>query len=250
MEWLVPDLIPAEGSPSSVRRWDSQVLLPSPTGERLALGTPFLGRETSGKRPSHRLEDSDRRINSGFINSTCSNQAAPDLHEVATRQEGTRRPPPDPHAVQRKARHTINTVIIDPIVKFIDLIDFSGDYGGAYGALSPIKEALDAKHVAGVFAHHCARASLSLTPSTPSSAPQDRAVCDTRLVLNRKRGSDDAILVAGGRDVLHSESALHFDTASGWNYQGTAQEVGMSKERKEIIAILDDLGPLTSARNR
>ena len=130
--------------------------------------------------------------------------------------------------------------MIDPIIKFIDLID-ENSYAGSYRALSPIKGILDGRGVAGIFAHHCKKsvAELDAFDGLLGSTGWG-AVCDTRLVLRRQRENPDATLIAGGRDVLHSEYALRFEQGNGWMYQGTAEDVRMSTERREILDLLDE----------
>lgn len=142
-------------------------------------------------------------------------------------------------------RPYIRVVIVDPIVRFIDLLDFN-DYGGAYGALTPLKDLLDARKVAGIFSTHCRKglSDLDAFDSILGSTGWG-AACDTRLVLRRQRGSPEGTLVAGGRDVIYSEHALQFDPYSGWTYQGLAEDVQMSSARREIIDLLAE-GPLSA----
>jgi hypothetical protein len=140
----------------------------------------------------------------------------------------------------------IKVVIIDPIVKFIDLIDFN-EYGGAYDKLGPIKDILDGRGVAGIFSHHCKKAVSDVDAFDDLLGSTGwGAACDTRLVLRRPRGSDEGVLIAGGRDVLHSESALLFAGNRGWQYQGAAADVRISAERKEILDLLGEEGSLSA----
>lgn len=244
LEWLVPELVPAEGVTvlgSKMGNGKSYFLLQ--LAAALSTGTPFLGRETKRRGVLFiALEDSERRINSrlnqlGIVGTdklliytqwARGKQALEDLRLLLA------------------CRSEIKVAIIDPIVKFIDLCDFN-DYGGAYGALGPLKAALDSRGVAGIFSHHCKKSVAELDAFDDLLGSTGwGASCDTRLVLRRTRGSDEGTLVAGGRDVQHSESAILFEETSGWTYQGTVSDVRMSAERREIVELLED-GPLSAS---
>jgi RecA-family ATPase len=67
---------------------------------------------------------------------------------------------------------------------------------------------------------------------------------DTILVLTRARGADEAVLHCTGRDVEERELALKFDREHGsWAYIGNAEEVMMSRDRRELIEALRRLAP-------
>lgn len=227
MQWLVQDLIPAEGLSvlgSKMGNGKSYFLLQ--LAAALSTGTPFLGRQTQRQGVLLiALEDSERRINSrleqlGVIGT--------DKLLIATRWAKGK------HALEDlrlmlQYHPEIRTVIIDPIVKFIDLIDFN-EYGGAYDKLGPIKDILDGRHVAGIFSHHCKKSLAELDAFDDLLGSTGwGAACDTRLVLRRQRGSDEGTLIAGGRDVMHSESAILFEGDRGWQYQGAAEDIRMSR---------------------
>jgi hypothetical protein len=245
MPWLEPDLIPGEGLTvlgAKMGMGKSYFLLQ--LGVALSTGTPFLGRETKRQGVLFiALEDSERRIHARL------NQLGAigtDRLLIYTRWRKGKQALEDLRLLL-KCRPEIKVVIIDPIVKFIDLLDFN-DYGGAYGALGPIKDALDARHVAGIFSHHCKKSVAELDAFDDLLGSTGwGASCDTRLVLRRQRGSDEGTLVAGGRDVLHSESAILFDGGRGWTYQGAAEDVRMSDERKEILDLLREETALSAA---
>jgi RecA-family ATPase len=244
MQWLLQDMIPAEGLTvlgSKMGNGKSYFLLQ--LAAALSTGTPFLGRET--KRHGVlliALEDSERRINArlnqlGVIGT--------DKLLIETRWAKGKHALEDLRLILR-CQPMIRTVIIDPIVKFIDLIDFN-EYGGAYDTMGPIKDILDGLHVAGIFSHH-AKKSVSDVDAFDDLLGSTGwgAACDTRLVLRRQRGSPEGTLIAGGRDVLHSESALLFDGDHGWQYQGAAEDIKMSEERREILDLLEEAEPLSA----
>lgn len=244
MPWLVPDLIPAEGMTvlgAKMGMGKSYFLLQ--LAAALSTGTPFLGRETKRQGVLYiALEDSERRIHDrleqlGIIGT--------DKLLIYTRWPKGKAGLEDLRLILA-CKPEIRCVNLDPLVKFLDLLDFN-DYGGAYGALGPIKDALDARHVAGIFSHHCKKSVAELDAFDDLLGSTGwGASCDTRLVLRRQRGSPEATLVAGGRDVLHSESALLFDGGNGWTFQGAAADVRMSDERREILDLLEEAEPLSA----
>lgn len=243
MAWLVPDIVPAEGLTvlgAKMGMGKSFFLLQ--LAHALSMGTPFLGRETRRQGVLYlALEDSERRIKARlnmlgftlgtdllFIATTWGKKdAIGDLKHMLNENQG------------------IRCVIIDPIVRFLSLVD-ENSYAESYGALGPLKEALDVRQVGGIFSHHCKKSIAELDAFDDLLGSTGwGAACDSRLVLRRQRGSPEATLVAGGRDVMHSESALLFDGANGWTYQGAAEDVRMSDERREILDLLED-GPLSA----
>ena len=245
MPWLVPDIIPGGGLTilgSKMGNGKSYFLLQ--LGIALTTGTPFLGHETQRRGVLFIcLEDSERRINSRL------NQLGAigtDKLLIYTQWAQGERALEDLRLILTE-RNDIRVVIIDPIVKFIDLLDYN-DYGGAYGSLSPLKQALDGRKVAGLFSHHCKKSPSELDAFDDILGSTGwGAACDTRLILRRPRGSPEGTLIAGGRDVLHSESALRFEGDAGWTYQGLADEIRMSDARREILDLLTDAGPLSTS---
>ena len=152
MSWLVPDLLPAEGLTilgAKMGIGKSYFLLQ--LAAALSTGTLFLGTET--KRQGVlliALEDSERRIHDRLQQ---LGVLGTDKLLIYTRWQKGKGALEDLRLLLA-CRPDIKVVIIDPIVKFISLLDFN-DYSGAYGALGPVKDLLDARHVAGIFSHHC-----------------------------------------------------------------------------------------------
>ncbi len=69
---------------------------------------------------------------------------------------------------------------------------------------------------------------------------------DAILILRRGRGQADGTLFVTGRDVEEQELALKFHPQEGlWELMGTAAECAISQERKDILLILEEVGPKT-----
>lgn len=243
MGWLVEGMIPAEGLTvlgAKMGLGKSYFLLQ--LAAALSTGTSFFGREVKRQGVALiALEDSDRRIHDRL------NQLGAigtDRLLIATRwSRGTKAL--EDLRLLLQCREWVRVVIVDPIVKLVEGCDFNA-YDAAYGALGPLKDLFTTRRVAGVFAHHCKKSVAELDAFDDIMGSTGwGAAADTRLVLRRQRGSDEATLIVGGRDVAHSESALRFSPAAGWTYEGSADEVRMSAERREIVELLVREGPLS-----
>jgi len=242
--WLVPDLLPAWGMTvvgAKMGIGKSYFLLQ--LAGALSTGTPFLRRGTERQGVLFiTLEDDEQTIQErmnklGIIGT--------DMLEIRTTWAKGKSALEDLRLLLASKTET-RVVIIDPIVKFIDLIDFN-DYSGAYGAMGPIKDILDGRHVAGLFSHHCKKAPSELDAFDELLGSTGiGGACDTRAILRRPRDSEEGTLIVGGRGVRYSDSAVLFDADHGWQYQGTAEDVRMSDARKEILELLEEAGPLAA----
>jgi len=75
------------------------------------------------------------------------------------------------------------------------------------------------------------------------------AAADAVLILRRGRGQADGTLLVTGRDVPEKELALKLHSGEGlWELMGDAAEYALSKERREILSILRNVGPRTPAQ--
>jgi hypothetical protein len=73
------------------------------------------------------------------------------------------------------------------------------------------------------------------------------AAADGILVMKRERGQHDATVFLTGRDIDEREIALRWDPQYAmWSILGEAEEYRLSKERLEVIVLLEKEGrPLT-----
>jgi hypothetical protein len=245
MAWLLPGIIPAEGlTVLGAKMGLGKSFLFLQLATALSTGSVFLGQRTERTGVLFiALEDSERRIHARLEQFGAIGN---DKLLIATRWSKGEKALEDLRLLLA-CRPFVKVVIIDPIVKFIEACDFNA-YDAAYGALGPLKDLLDAKKVTGLFAHH-ARKSVGDVDAfdTIMGSTGWGGACDTRLVLRRQRGSDEATLIAGGRDVAHVEIALRFSPTEGWTYEGLAEEVRISSERREIVDLLQREGPLAGS---
>ena len=242
LEWLLPGLIPSEGLSilcSKMGNGKSFFLLQ--LAAAISTGTPFLNQPCPrGGVLLIALEDSERRLQ-GRMNQL--NIVGTEKLLIYTRWQKGKGALEDLRLLLA-CKGDIRTVIIDPIVKFIDLLDFN-DYGGAYGTLGPIKDALDAKGATGIFSHHAKKevSEVDALDDILGSTGWGGA-CDTRMILRRIRGTDEGTLITTGRDVEFSKSAIQFGKTTGWTYEGPADDVRMSEPLRDILDLLADEGAL------
>ena len=68
---------------------------------------------------------------------------------------------------------------------------------------------------------------------------------DSVWVLDTGKGDASAILHVTGRDIEAQEIAMKFDSGI-WTTMGDAKEVAITEERREIIRLLDENGPMSA----
>lgn len=67
---------------------------------------------------------------------------------------------------------------------------------------------------------------------------------DSIIILEEKRGQK--LMQIKSREIEDAELAISFDLKrGGWSVEGPAQEIMMSTERKTILTLLTDTGPMT-----
>jgi hypothetical protein len=136
-------------------------------------------------------------------------------------------------------------IIIDTLAKVRPPIRPNGSaYTEDYAALEGLKAVADRHHIAIVVIHHLRKLS-GLDPLDEISGTTGlTGVVDNVLVMRRERGRDDATLYVTGRDVDEQQLAVSFDGSTGaWTVVGSAHEVQISQERREIIELLQTEGP-------
>lgn len=90
-----------------------------------------------------------------------------------------------------------------------------------------------------VIVHHLRKAESEDVFERVSGTTGLTGSADAILVLERQRGTSDAVLHATGRDIEEAEYALRFDSTLGsWSCLGAAQEVRLTRERQEVIDLL------------
>lgn len=118
-------------------------------------------------------------------------------------------------------------------------------YDGDYDAVGPLGDLARAYGVSVLVVHHTRKMDSEDPLDLVSGSFGLTGAADGVLVLKRARGQADAVLHATGRDFEDKELALRWDAElTGWRMLGDAAEYKLSNERREVIALLKQSGPL------
>lgn len=177
----------------------------------VASGRRFLGRETtSGDVLYLALEDSERRLQSRLL---ALGEAVTDTLQFSTNaallENGLL------VQLQDWAQHVKNPrlVVIDTLQKIRGATSSRANiYQQDYEAVSKLKQFADKKHVAVVLIHHLSKMREAADPfDRISGSTALSGAADTSILLSRERGSNDAQLLATGRDVFLNDVHLRFE---------------------------------------
>jgi RecA-family ATPase len=106
--------------------------------------------------------------------------------------------------------------------------------------ISKLKRIADGRSLTILMIHHCRKADATDFLDLVSGTSGIAGSADTIWVLQRARGTADAILSVTGRDIEEKELALRYEKETGWAILGDAKELKRSQERQEVIRILHD----------
>ncbi len=146
------------------------------------------------------------------------------------------------------AKRETRLVIIDTLKKVRPPRGRNGSfYDEDYEAMSDLKEVADEFGVCMVVIHHVTKAAYEDVFNAVSGSMGLTGAADATLILERPRGSRQGTLHITGRDVEEKAGedamALEWDETTGsWTLQGSAREVGMSDERKQVLEVLELAG--------
>jgi hypothetical protein len=133
-------------------------------------------------------------------------------------------------------------VVIDTWAKVAPKTDHRRctQYEGDYEALTPLKRLAETYHVSILAVHHLRKMGANDVLDEITGSTGMTGAVDGTLILKRERGQMDATLFVTGRDVeREQELALRFEAETAqWWLLGSAEEVGRSRARKEILALL------------
>lgn len=132
-------------------------------------------------------------------------------------------------------------VVIDTLARFRPPRREGGDiYAQDYAAMEPLKKLADAHDLTVVVVHHNRKAESDEWLDEVSGTNGLAGAADTILILRRARGQADATLYVVGRDVEEAELAMRFNPRLvSWELLGDAAKYSHSKERQEVIDLLE-----------
>ncbi len=139
-------------------------------------------------------------------------------------------------------------VIIDTLAKFRGISHSNGtQYEIDYQAVNGIKQFSDELGFSVILLHHTRKMASDDYLEEVSGTMGITGAADTVLVLKRSRGQADAELCVTGRDLEDQELALEFRENIGWTIMGDAQGYRYTKERQEVLSVLQEASePLSS----
>ena len=138
-------------------------------------------------------------------------------------------------------------VVVDVWARFRGPVgDHGSVYSADYAAVSGLKQVADRHSVALLVVHHVRKAGASDFLDTVSGTHGLAGAADSVLVMTRARNSGEATLSLTGRDVEETELAVRFAPDIGtWTLLGSAEEYGLTEERRRVRDLLTEAGPLT-----
>jgi DNA-binding MarR family transcriptional regulator len=250
--WAVPGFVPQGFSILGGKMKQGKSWMALDLALAVASGKPFLGQAPTCKGPVLylALEDSMIRLQQRTKMLLGSDPAPPGLHLQtlwATADNG---------GLERLERWLqqnpmARLVIIDVLQKFRASRKQSNDlYGDDYAACSALKRLGDKYGVAILVLHHLSKRDCEDPFEALTGTVGITGAADGLIVLERKRGKDDAVLHLTGRDIGHEKLALHFNNGNcHWELLGDAEEVGSTSARQQILDLLGERPDMFSPRD-
>jgi len=240
--WVIPGLLPEglallAGRPKIGKSWLALGLAVA-----VALGSKALG-EVEAPRGGVlylALEDSPHRLRER-LRTLLGDQAPPRGLHLATSWE----PLPEGLEVLRDwlSEHPdVRLVIVDTLARIRRPGSKRGDsYLEDYEALAGLADLARKEELCILVLHHLRKTESTDPLALVLGSTALTGAADTVLVLRRARGEADAELLVVGRDIEDRELALRFQ-GGRWASLGDAAEWRLSRERREILQVLEDLG--------
>src|SRR5215203_237660 len=240
--WVVPDILPEGlsllvGKPKKGKSWLALGMCESVSVGGVAFGIKWV---EQGDTLYLALEDNMKRLRRR-LKKILNGSAAPDNMHLYTEwprlDEGGAEQLDEWLTEHPDAR----LVVIDTLAKIRNPARGQNIYAEDYAALEQLLP-LAAKHsVAIVVVHHLRKMAASDPMDEISSSTGLTAGVDGFLILRRTPGSKGPTLYVDGRDIEEpTEYALIWNTNTAtWTIEGEAEEVHLSKERADILLVLN-----------
>jgi hypothetical protein len=245
-KWAVQGIVPEgltilAGKPKLGKSWAALNMAVAISGNKLVFGSAPADK---GDVLYLALEDNPRRLKARLEKVLGSVRDASPRLILATRW-----PRQDKHGLKEiekwlDSQPEARLVIVDTWARFKPARGKGKDrYEEDYQHAVELKALADQSEVAVLVLHHARKMAADDALDEVSGSNGLTGAADTILVLRRDRTEADATLLITGRDVEEQELALRFDPSKGaWRIIGTAAEYGLSKQRREILTILQDAG--------
>ncbi len=247
--WVVPGVLPEGlsllvGKPKKGKSWMALGMCEAVATGGVAFGTK---RVEQGDTLYLALEDNKKRLKKR-LQKVLNGVAAPDNMHLRTEWARLDEGGAERLDAWLTDHPDTRLVVIDTLAKIRQPARGSNIYTEDYAALEQLLP-LAAKHgVAIVVVHHLRKMAASDPMDEISSSTGLTAGVDGFLILRRTPGSKGPTLYVDGRDIEEpTEYALiwNLNTAT-WTIEGEAEEVHLSKERADILLVLNRAGmPMT-----
>lgn len=250
VRWCVPGLLPEgvtilAGKPKLGKSWLAFGLAIAVASGGVALGTRRVER---GECLYLALEDNQRRLQKR-LSKLLNGDAAPNGLHIATSWRAMDDGGADALDAWLSDHPECRLVIVDVLQQVRPHTSHNQSvYAGDYLALQALRDAAAKHGVAVLVVHHLRKAGADDPLDEISGSTGLSGAADGMLVLKRDRGRGDAYLHVDGRDIEEpAEHALTWNSdLCSWTLAGDADSYRLSKERAEIIAVLEETGePMT-----
>ncbi len=240
--WVVPDVLPEGlsllvGKPKKGKSWMALGMCEAVAVGGVALGTK---RVDEGDTLYLALEDHQKRLQKR-LKKVLDGRPAPERMHLHTEwprlDEGGAEQLDEWLTEHPDAR----LVVIDTLAKIRKPASGANVYAEDYAALEQLLPLAAKRSVAIVVVHHLRKMAASDPMDEISSSTGLTAGVDGFLILRRTPGSKGPTLYVDGRDIEEpTEYALHWNlNTATWTIEGEAEEVHVSKERADILLVLN-----------
>jgi hypothetical protein len=244
VRWVVPDILPEgltllAGKPKLGKSWLALSLALSIAAGGVALGKQAV---TQGEVLYLALEENARRLQARARQLLALMTEVPHGLEFALDWPRLAEGGLSYLEEYLKTHPHTRLVVIDTWAKVAPRTDTRRctQYEGDYEALTPLKQLAETYHVSILAVHHLRKTGAADVLDEITGSTGMTGAVDGALILKRERGQLDATLFVTGRDVeREQELALRFEAETAqWRLLGSAEEVGRTRARKEILDLL------------
>ncbi len=243
--WVVPDVLPEGlsllvGKPKKGKSWMALGMCEAVAVGGVALGTR---RVEQGDTLYLALEDNKKRLQKR-LKKILNGRSAPDRMHLHTEWPSLDEGGAEQLDAWLTEHPDTRLVVIDTLAKIRRAGRGQNIYAEDYAALEQLLPLASKHGVAIVVVHHLRKMAASDPLDEISSSTGLTAGVDGFLILRRTPGSKGPTLYVDGRDIEEpTEYALiwNLNTAT-WTIEGEAEEVHLSKERADILLVLNRAG--------
>lgn len=243
--WVVPDVLPEGlsllvGKPKKGKSWMALGMCEAVAAGGVALGTR---RVEQGDTLYLALEDNKKRLKKR-LQKVLNGATAPDNMHLHTEWPRLDEGGAEALDAWLTEHPDARLVVIDTLARIRKEGRGQNIYAEDYAALEQLLPLASKHGVAIVVVHHLRKMAASDPLDEISSSTGLTAGVDGFLILRRTPGSKGPTLYVDGRDIEEpTEYALmwNLNTAT-WTIEGEAEEVHVSRERADILLVLNRAG--------